>query len=34
MKEYIKSIVRTGELVVSGNLGNEEIERAARADYR
>lgn len=34
MKEYIKSIVKTGELMVSGNLENKEIERAARADYR
>ena len=34
MKEYIKSIVKTGELVISGNLENKEIERAARADCR
>ena len=34
MKEYIKSIVKTGELVVNGNLENKEIERTARADYR
>lgn len=34
VKEYIKSIVKTGELVISGNLENKEIERAARADCR
>lgn len=34
MKEYIESIVKTGELVIGGKLENKEIERAAKADCR
>ena len=34
MKEYIKSVTKTNELVLSGTLGNNEIDRFSKSDYR
>ena len=34
MREYIKNITKTNELVLDGTLGSDEINRFAKSDYR
>lgn len=34
MKEYIRNITKSNDLILSGTLGNDEIDRFAKADYR
>lgn len=34
MREYIKSITKTNELIISGALGSDEVDRFSKADYR
>ena len=34
MKEYIKNITKTNDLVLDGTLGSDEINRFAKSDYR
>lgn len=34
MREYIRNITKTNELVLSGAVGNDEIDRLSKSDYR
>lgn len=34
MKEYIKNITKTNDLILNGALGNDEIDRFSKADFR
>ena len=34
MREYIKNIIKTNDLVLDGTLGSDEINRFAKSDYR
>ena len=34
MREYIKNITKTNDLVLDGTLGSDEINRFAKSDYR
>ena len=34
MREYIKNITKTNDLILSGALGNDELDRFSKSDYR
>lgn len=34
MREYIRNITKTNDLILNGTLGNDEIDRFSKADYR
>lgn len=34
MREYIRNMNKTNDLILDGTLGNDEINRFSRADYR
>ena len=34
MREYIRNITKTNDLILNGTLGNDEINRFSKADYR
>ena len=34
MREYIRTISKTNELVLSGEINNQEIDRLSKSDYR
>ena len=34
MREYIRNITKTNDLILNGTLGNGEIDRFSKADYR
>ena len=34
MREYIRNITKTNDLILNGTLGNDELDRFSRADYR
>ena len=34
MREYIRNITKTNDLILNGTLGNDEIDRFSKSDYR